>query len=423
MPELDFGALRSQVEAATRLPDFSEVGRRAGRARLRDRMATAGALLATVLVFMPVILVAMRARPATDAVLGVNPPDELVVDATPSLAVSELDRPMTIAVRAVGGSDFDHLYTVVDVCNGPTAKRRCMLQVSELSGTRSPGLGPIHTGALRQAATDPLTDVRLVSLSETSLLIGGAPADGPRTYMRIEVDGTSSPVAPPTDAVPLGPGDRLVQLRDHGELYGIRSTDGRLGRLPTQPPLAQAAPVQSIAPEFGWWVTGHDPASGSLAVAVSRDQAATWTTRRLEVPSGLDTPTLATYDGVTVYAFVRGTDGIRQLGSTDGGQSWTEIKTRIPWPAPLAGAGALAGRAFGAVVRSGGSLLLWIDDDTAPVFVESTDGGRNYRAVSGPPGRVVTVPGGYVALSNPPALSRDAQTWIHAARAPIVPVN
>ena len=62
-PDLDFRTLRAQVESATWMPDFSLLYRRAGRVRVRDRMAVVGALVGTLAVFAPVALAGVFGRP------------------------------------------------------------------------------------------------------------------------------------------------------------------------------------------------------------------------------------------------------------------------------------------------------------------------------------------------------------------------
>jgi hypothetical protein len=132
----------------------------------------------------------------------------------------------------------------------------------------------------------------------------------------------------------------------------------------------------------------------------------------LGVPPGIDAPTLATADGQTVYAFVRGSDRVRQVKSVNGGASWSLQATTLPWPAALGEPGALAGRGFGAIVRSDGSTLIWIEDQFAPVFLASMTEGRNYELVEGPSGRICPVGDGFLALGDHPARSRDGIEWV-----------
>src|SRR2546423_12481673 len=78
-PELDFRALRSQVESVTRVPDFSAVSRRARKVRRRDRLAVAGALLGTLAVFSPIAVAAVMGESvAGPALLGRPDGDTLV---------------------------------------------------------------------------------------------------------------------------------------------------------------------------------------------------------------------------------------------------------------------------------------------------------------------------------------------------------
>src|SRR5262249_20866300 len=158
-----------------------------------------------------------------------------------------------------------------------------------------------------------------------SVLLSGVIGGKPRVSLRVSVAGASSP-QPPTGVLTLRDGDRAVQLADSGDIYGVRQSDGAFSLLERQPELAQRKSVASITPNHGWWRTGTDPGSGAPSVAVSRDQGRQWTVRALDVPAGqLDVPTLASYDGVTAYAFVRYSTGIRHFRTRDGGKSWSAI--------------------------------------------------------------------------------------------------
>jgi hypothetical protein len=237
--------------------------------------------------------------------------------------------------------------------------------------------------------------------------------------VRVSGDG-AAPARPPTATLALGAGDRAVQLDDGGDVYGVRQSDGALSLLEQQPQLAQRTGVTSVTPNHGWWVTGSDPTTHAPSIAVSRDQGRHWTVGSLLAPAGqLDVPTLASYDGVTAYAFVRYGAGIRHFRTVDGGLSWVEITKRIQLPGLLAEEGALAGRRFGALARADRSVLLWIQDVAVPVFLNSTDG-ETYGAYSGPAASVVAVEGGYATLGERPELSLDCMNWAGAELPPPV---
>ena len=138
---------------------------------------------------------------------------------------------------------------------------------------------------------------------------------------------------PPPDVVTLGPGDRAFQLDSGGDIYGVRQSDGALSRLAHQPAMGERTIITAIQPDHGWWVTGTDQRNGQPAVGVSRDQGRTWTITTLtSAADELDAPTLATFDGQIVHAYVRYASGIRQFKSTDGGLTWSEVDKAIPLP-------------------------------------------------------------------------------------------
>jgi hypothetical protein len=423
--QLDFLGLRAEVEAATRIPEFRAVERRARRVRARDRLAVAGALLGTLVVVTPVSVAAMHARQQGrgPTVLGPDHQTPAPIGLTPP--TRPLPGPVQVHTKAVDGIDVTALWAAVDVCAEPSspsqrdgtryAVAECSLQVS---GVRTDGQSaPVMVGGLRESGTETLSDVQLVALSRNSLLLSGVPDGGTRLYLRVSVTGGGvRPSTPAADGGGLSPGDRMVQLSAHGEIYAVHQADDRFVRLPAQPPLSAPSAVTSTEPARGWWVTGLDPVTGEVAVSVSRDLGRTWTTHALGLMPGIEAPTLITGDGRVAYLFVHTGTGITQYRTTDGGTGWANVPATMPWPS-AGGASGQAGRAgadprrFGAVVRPDGAVLAWLEDTPAPVYLLSTDGGVTYRGAAGPTGRVVAVPGGYVAISDRPAVSRDAVTW------------
>jgi hypothetical protein len=418
-PDLDFKALRAQVEAATRVPDFGGLWRRARRIRIRDRLAVFGAMLGTFVVFTPVAVASLIGRNN----LQPSPisPDTTSIDQLVPTASTSVEPKMTVVVRAAGGTLPEDLFAAVDVCVEEPGERRCNLQVTAIRTGEAKTRVPFVLNALRDTSTDKLLSVDVAPLSTRAVLLSGVLDGKPRVFLRITPDGATSPETPAA-VLALGPGDRPFQLADAGEIYGVRQHDGAFSKLDQQPRLTQRTVVTSVPPERGWWVSGADPDTGAPGVAVSRDQGRQWMVRSLAAPPGqLDVPTLATHDGITVHAYIRYSTGIRQFRTNDGGLTWAEVAKRIELPGVLASHGALAGRRFGAVARADRSVLLWIEDTTVPVFLNSTDG-ESFTLYTGPSAAVVAVDGGYVTLGEAPRISLDCMNWAPAAMAaPVQP--
>jgi hypothetical protein len=418
---IEFMLLRAEVEAATRVPEFAEVNRRAGGVKLRDRLATTAAMFATLAVFAPVGVAAMNAQHEPQP-LGFNVDSSdfspLPLPYVPDDEKSDQPQPNLVTLRAVTQLDDGRKFGAVDVCVGAASARRCSLQVSRLPETGAVSR-PVAVGLLRQQPTESLGSVELVAGSSRSVLVLGSAAGRSRTVARVVVSSGLITTPPAPDRVLEGaPGDQLVQFREFGEPYALRRSDDSITRLAQVPALRQPTVVTSIPASLGWWITGYDPTSSELMVAVSRDRGRSWMVRPLGVPQGIDAPTLATNDGMTVYAFVRSSDKLRQVKSTDGGASWTVQPAGLPWPAALSEPGALAGRGFGALVRSDDSTVIWIEDSIAPVFLESRTGGRSYQQVEGPGGRICPVGEEYLSLGEHPAISSNGVDWVALATPP-----
>ncbi|GAA2619368.1 hypothetical protein GCM10010399_58010 [Dactylosporangium fulvum] len=422
-PELDFRTLRTQVEAATWLPDFSALYRRAGRVRMRDRMAVVGALVGTLAVFAPVALAGVFGRP-TPAVLGPNPDLADPWSVPPSTSVPATSRSTsTTTVRAAAGDLPDGVVAAVDVCMEAPQNRRCSLQVVMLREDSAERRTPFVLDALRQSPLDKLDRVELIRVSPTTFMLSGEVSGGSRTAVRFKLDEASAaplpeqtataPVIGPSERLPLSGTDRAVQLVQYGDLFGVRQNDGALSLLASQPPMARRTVVGGLSTAAGWWVTGADLRTGAPSVSVSRDQGRTWTARALDGPADLDVPTLATLDGRTAYAVVRHAKGIRLFRTTDGGLSWAESKTRIELPAPLNADNALKDRDFGALVRPDRSVLMWIQGNTETVYLESIDG-EHFNVIAGPGGPLTTLDNGYATLGELAWVSQDARKWQEA---------
>jgi hypothetical protein len=416
MPEPDFDALRTEVEAATRLPEFDSVARRARRLRRRFLSRRIVTTLTSLAILLPAAVAAVNAAPhnsgvqGQDAQIGLEPPDAPIPTPTPSTAP-------VATIRAIAGTRIGSLYAAVDVCRPGEVTNRCSLQVVPLGATAQDQRGPIATDELRAEPTDSLDEVRLLALTSTSLLLSGIRPDGERKSRRINISGGGAEIAPePIGATGPSVGDFVVQLRQYGELSFVRQIDSRVIRLQKQPPIREYTLVTSIPPDRGWWVTGTDPATGELAVAVSKDLGVTWEFRTLGLRPGVADPVLATGDGRTVFVFVRTSTGLQQRRSTDGGLSWATLTTPMPWPSFRT---SEVSRPFGAVVRLDGSLLVWVEEPPGAVFLDSVDSGASYRAASGPSGPIVGVLDGFVAVADPPSVSIDGHTWSTLPRPPV----
>jgi hypothetical protein len=412
-PETGLRVLRDEIEAVTILPSFADLFRRARKVRRRDRLAVVGALVGTLAVFLPVALASMFGRPAYTP-SPISPPDDNVVVA-PALTVTPTasgDR-SEVTVRAAAGLMPDDVYAAVDVCVPRTPNRHCSLQVITLR-VKDTWTRVLSTGALRDGVTDRLDDVRLAPIAANTVMVSGTVA-GVRKNLVVAAASASLIPVPPTTAVDLGSGARAVQLADEGDVYGVRQDDGVFGVIPQQPTMRKATVATAIPPGMGWWVTGVARMSGAPVVAVSRDQGQTWTERALDTSASgqIGTPVIATYDGVTVHAFVRYKSGLRHFVTRDGGGTWTEPASRIMLPGRLAADGALDGRLFGAAARPDRSVLVWIQDQNLPTFLNSDDG-ITFAAYTGPIGMVQTVQGGFVSLGSHPQLSYDCTSWINA---------
>src|SRR5262249_40596322 len=102
--EPDFRGLRADVEAATTLPEFTTIERRARWRRLRDRGAVVSAVLTTFAVLAPAAMAALSAH--SHPLL--RRPDQPVVDgSTQASPAASLPAPLA-RVRAVAGTDLDH---------------------------------------------------------------------------------------------------------------------------------------------------------------------------------------------------------------------------------------------------------------------------------------------------------------------------
>ena len=393
MGDLDFTGLRAQVEAATAMPEFAAIQRRARRRRSRSRLALLATVLGTLAVVVPAGVAAQHARDAQHrAVLEVGP----VPDA-PSPTPVVPTGPVEVSVRAAAGVDLDHVWAAVDVC----VREGCNLQLVPVSGGDRPG-APARVGQLRQRPYDRLTDLSLTAFGAGSVVLSAELPGWGRQYSRLDQGPSAEVGADTRPGATARPEDRVVQLSQYAPLKVADPRSGRTVELASQPPLREATVLAGVTPRQGIWVSGT--AGGRPAVAVSRDGGISWHAHTFGAGPADQQPVLATADGRLAYFFTLSTGRLREWRSTDAGLSWTEVRARMSWPPDSTGS-------FGAVVRPDGSLLVWQAGPPATVYLESTDRGATYHETTGPSGAVVQVPGGYVALGERLGLSRDARTW------------
>lgn len=412
MAELDFTGLRAEVEAATMLPDFSQVTRRAKRTRRRARLATLSAALAVLAVLAPAGVISTRER-AIDQTPPISRPDlaspiQIGLE-TPPAAPSTPPVAIQSTVVAADGVDLNDVYALVNVC----AADSCNLQLSKIQTTPSAGDGPDRIGLLRDKSSQFLSGFRLDALSQTSVVASAVPPNGGRRFVRVDtgksVDATANAMAKV--------GDQVAPIDGSGELWAMDSQSNQLSSLANQPPVRQPT-VASVPASKGLWVTGTDPTGKQLAVASSQDAGRTWHSFTLDVPvADAGPPVVASYNGHVAYLLVRGVDKQFELWhTTDSGASWQPVSTELYWP-------ATDNRSdYGLVVRPDGSLLAWLSTSPTVAYAVSQDGGRTFASLRGPGGPVIQVSDGYVSLSAPPMVSRDGYTWTQAAL-PILPVT
>jgi hypothetical protein len=193
--------------------------------------------------------------------------------------------------------------------------------------------------------------------------------------------------------------------------------DGRTAPLTSQPPLSSPEPGYYPTTEGTWWVHGQDPATGEQALAVSRDDGRTWTTRTLGLPfdDGLvGYVSMAEHAGTLYAAVVEYRMSSPNLLtamflSTDGGATWTMTREYADNERPRY-------LSVDLVVTPSGELLVngMIGDRKT---YATTDGGVTFTEAEHQfSGRVYRVWAGYVEVPWRPvkfdhAFSSDGITW------------
>jgi len=411
MAELDFIGLRAEVEAATMLPDFGQVTRRARRARRRARLATLSAALTVLAVLAPAGVISARERAVNQAapVSRTDQPSPFEIGLqTPPAPPSAPPVAVQSSIVAADGVNLSNVYALINVC----AADSCNLQLSKIQLTPSAGVGPDRIGLLRDKASQFLSGFRLDALSTTSVVASAVPPNGGRKFVRVDT-GTSADATSNTLAKV---GEPVAPIDGSGELWAMDSQSNQLSGLANQPPVRQPT-VASVPASKGLWVTGTDASGKQLVVAESSDAGRTWRSSTLEtLPSDAGPPVLASYNGRVAYLLLRGADSQFEVWRTgDSGATWQRTSTQLPWRADNRSD-------YGIVVRPDGTPLAWLATSPTVTYAQSSNDGRTFDNVEGPGGPVIQVSDGYVSLGGPPKVSTDGLTWKQAGL-PILPVT
>lgn len=378
-----FAELRSEIETSTFLPEFHEVETRARRVRRRLRLRTVAAALAVTVPAVSAFALAYQ-QPHGE-MIGVTGRDNVVHLALPT-AKPQAD---TWTLVAADGVDVDHLFGLIDVCSAGS----CAMELSSIDPDSVTGTVQ-RMNLFRSSSTDSLSNPRLVALNPHSVLVGAQVNSGSD---RSDTLGVTSPSTAPSAA----PVKRVVQPTPAG-LIEIADPNGGVTAAPSQPMLSQPTLLSSRS---GWWVSGTDPASGALTLAVSDDSGKSWANRPMSIDKVQATPALAV-SGDTVYVLVAAAGHLQLRKSTNRGLSWSTLTAPDGWPATSR---------YGIIIRPDHSVLVWLDRSGGTAsLLHSRDGGLSFAADHGAGpvnGAIVTLSDGYIMLGTNAYLSRDAETW------------
>lgn len=410
MPDLDteLTALRHRMRDTIDQPELVDIAARA-RARTTRRRMQWGAMAAVLVVAAAVPL--LRGAVATDPPAA-DRPDGPVISSKPHLTGIEFVTP-------------ERGYAVESNCAYSGTDCRYDLL------TTSDGGGSWATRPLPPTADGKIFTrfYGMYVLGENEVMIDRTTPDN-RNERIISVDGgrTWSVVAEPIVAAPsptISAAGALVSgcppiVGDVDVRCATVATilpDGRTSLLANQPPLNHPVPGYYPTTEGTWWVSGQDPATGELAVAVSRDAGWTWTTRTLGLPVAegwRDYVSVAEHDG-TLYVSVAAPNTTPRsmltamFVSTDDGRTWTRTRTYAEDEVPRSAAGDLV------VTRSGDVLVNSLFDDRKTYV--TTDGGATFTEAERPfAGIVFRVRAGYVEVpwrrvKTDHAFSADGVEW------------
>jgi len=399
MSDERFNDLRSDIERNILQPDFDDVVARARSRRRRRRLNNGIGAFAAVAVLLPAltyvgfVLSQASNRPGI-VQIGIAGGGAVITDTTQSGPSPDI----TATLVAVSGVDLAHAYGLVDECSGS----ECDLQLVALAAKAETK----RAGLLRKSPLQSLEDPRLVALDYLDVQVSGVVGNdiGP-TPLPVSL----RPIFPAHNAPSAVSGAVPVQLDQHGPIGVVWNGKGEVSQIPSQPALLSPELVSTV---HGWWVTGEDPTTKEVAVAVSRNNGATWSTSLTGVIAdpGYESA-LATADGRKVYLLVHSSGQMLLFRSTDSGASWPNGQPENKWSGY---------KRYGILTPQSGSISVWLsNDDAAGIsYLRSTDAGSSFSPVIGPyapTGEVVSLSDGYVSLGTQPSLSKDSRIWTSIA--------
>jgi hypothetical protein len=409
MLEPDFAGLADHVQAAFK-PQFTDVVRRAGRRRLRGRVAGAA-------------VVTMAGVGAAGLTVNLLPASEGSILAGPSApaASSEAINMANGYGPTIAVGDLTHLYLTY------TTDRACQPAdcVFMLAASTDRGVTwqPSRRLPVPASAVFPV----LTPLSATTLLMSSAaPASDAEDYLASTDAGRTWHTVTVTQVGSIPTGWRLLPTAQTAfptaaTLLAADPTTGNVVRLAPDPAISAGAPVD-VPTSAGLWLSGNellpvptgsvvpeavtqpngsrvDILRGPGTVAVSHDGGRTWQRSRFpDMNNGYDggnPPIVATYDGRTAYVLVPKGDTVVVYRSADSGATWAPTGGTLPATRSQVAVSAAA-------VRRDGTLLIELTNNGATkAAYASTDVGRTFHALSEDHVTAVPVLGGYAQIDLP----------------------
>ncbi|MFL6140942.1 MAG: WD40/YVTN/BNR-like repeat-containing protein [Labedaea sp.] len=395
MPDLDaeLETLREDLLDSVRAPELAAVIDRS-RQRTTRRRTQIGAVAAVLLVgaAIPVLRTALRPLPDPAA-----PGTTFSVSPTTPTGPAWAPATGTPFVYNIRWYDHQHGFALRGSCDSGAASTTCTseLLVTEDGERWHPRRLPDSSGTTVTGANWELAVLGQNHLVVQAPTLRYFSEDAGEHWRKVPVEPGQTVAAIPPGALLESRCSVVTSFcRDLGELLVLLPDSGRTATLATSPPLTHLAPGQIPAGDGGWWVSGTDPATGRLMLAVSRDAGRSWTIS--PVPAFTGTP----FSGLTVvgtpqavYATAAGQlAGVKNgllviLRSIDGGKTWERTWQAADGAEPRSIAGV-------PLAATDGRLL--VSTETGALYA-SVDGGKTF-AVDRSIGRLGSVEwhsGGY----------------------------
>jgi photosystem II stability/assembly factor-like uncharacterized protein len=401
MPDLDheLTALRDELGDSVYPPEFQSIVTRSATRTFRRRRQI-GAAVAVLLVgaAIPVFRTALRPVPEPDvppAASSETPPVTNRVDS---------GQPFASDTDFVDARNGFSLRNVCVVDNSPVCESTLMITTDAGDHWHAGTLPPLVAHRAGGLATQLWAfDAKHLAVSNT-----GAAGEDPRWFSEDagqhwrQVPAKASQTIA---AIPPGAIMRWVCVPNHaGCLPGIDvllPDSGRGATLATPIPLSGAEPAADRPVAGAWWVWSHDPKSGLLALAASRDDGRSWQLVNLpNPPKPLGTGVqVISSDGVLYVTAVGNlpevTSGLLAIfRSADDGRTWQQTWHAADGkdPRSIGGTPIITavgqfivltqdGRAYGS--WDGGNTFTPLREQYGP-FAQSTRGGYLIQSPEGP---------------------------------------